>query len=186
MTMTGLDDTQLAGRLAEDLDRSFPALVETMQHGVFSGAVRFTKNRHDAEDVTQETFVRAYRALSGYDTERIRSLRVRPWVWTIALNLCRNLARSKARKPESSLTIEPTADDDPAAAAVVAAEDAQWRHRLGRLSEAQRTAVVLRHVVGLSYEEIAETTGRKVGTVKADVHRGLERLRKLLLSEEVT
>jgi len=186
MTTIDLDETQLALRLADDLDESFPDLVRTMQNGVFSAAIRFTRNRHDAEDVTQETFVRAYRALSDYDSERIRAIRIRPWVWTIALNLCRNLARTKTRKPESSLDVDPGATDDPAAAAVASAQDIEWRRRLEKLTEAQRTAVVLRHVVGMPYEEIAETTGRKVGTVKADVHRGIERLRRLLVSEEVT
>jgi RNA polymerase sigma-70 factor (ECF subfamily) len=186
MTTIALDETQLAERLADDLDGSFPDLVVTMQDGVFSGAIRFTRNRHDAEDVTQETFVRAYRALRGYDTDRIRWLRIRSWVWTIALNLCRNLARTKARKPESLLESDPHAGDDPEAAAVAAAQDVEWRRRLETLTDAQRTAVVLRHVVGLPYDEIAETTGRKVGTVKADVHRGVERLRRLLVAEEVT
>lgn len=186
MTTIGLDETQLARSLAEDLDGSFPDLVRTMQNGVFSGAIRFTRNRHDAEDVTQETFVRAYRALSDYEPERIRGIKIRPWVWTITLNLCRNLARTRTRKPESPLDVDPSATDDPESAAIAMAQDVEWRKRLEKLTDAQRTAVVLRHVVGLPYAEIAEALDRNVGTVKADVHRGVERLRRLLNSEEVT
>jgi RNA polymerase sigma-70 factor (ECF subfamily) len=59
----------------------------------------------------------------------------------------------------------------------------EWRDRLARLSPRQRDAIVLRHVVGLSYEEIGDVLDRPPGTVKSDVHRGLARLREILASE---
>jgi RNA polymerase sigma-70 factor (ECF subfamily) len=175
---------QLPRKLAADRDGAFPDLVRCLQDGVYSGALQFTRNRHDAEDVTQETFVRAYRALGTYDTERIRKLQLRPWVWTIALNLCRNKARSTARRPEDPL-LDDRVDtrEDPAAMAVEKAGLEEWRQRLAALPGAQRTAVVLHHVVGLAHAEIAASTGRPESTTRSDVRRGLARLRTMIEEE---
>lgn len=175
---------QLPNRLAADRNGAFPDLVRNLQDGVYSGALQFTRNRQDAEDVTQETFVRAYRALGSYDTDRIRHLQLRPWVWTIALNLCRNRARGAARRPESPL-IGDRADTsaDPATEVVEHVDLAAWKHRLAALSGPQRTAVVLHHVVGLPYSEIEETTGRTESTTRSDVRRGLARLRTMIEKE---
>lgn len=176
----------LSNRLARDLDGSFPDMVRLLQGGIFSGALQMTRNRQEAEDITQETFIRAYRALRDYDRDRIKSLQVRAWVWTIAVNLCRNLARSRSRHPVQAVAAIDGSDPvaGPEEVAVQRSMLEIWSRRLGELSEAQRTAVVLRHVVGLNYSEIAEVTGRPAGTAKADVHRGLEQLRRQLAKEE--
>jgi len=176
----------LPQQLASNRDRAFPDLVRAMQDGVYSGVLQFTRNRHDAEDVAQETFVRVYRALDGYDADRIRSLQLRPWVWTIALNLCRNRARTVARHPEAPLTTDRVDTHiDAASEAVDTVSLEEWRHRLAALSAPQRTAVVLHHVVGLPYAEIAASTGRTESTTRSDVRRGLARLRTLI-EEEAT
>ena len=181
MTVT-LD--RLPQRLASDRDGAFPDLVRIMQDGVFSGVLQFTRNRHDAEDVTQETFVRAYRALGTYQYERILGLQLGPWIWTIALNLCRNRARTIARRPETPLLADYTATfEDAATEAVENANLEEWRHRLAALPEAQRTAVVLHHVVGLPYAEVAASTGRAENTARSDVKRGLARLRAVIQEE---
>lgn len=169
--------TPLADRLAEDLDAAFPDLVAEVRDDLWSGLRRLHPN--DAEDLAQEALIRAYRALSGYDPSRIRDLRVRGWVWTIALNLGRNHARDRARRP-TPVTLEDrhgVSDPDPP-------DSAAWDRRLGRLPAAQRRAVVLRHVVGLGYEDIACALERPIGTVKADVHRGLARLRTIIEEED--
>jgi RNA polymerase sigma factor (sigma-70 family) len=176
--------THLTNRLAVDRDGAYPDLVKTLQDGVFSGALQLTRNRQDAEDVTQETFVRAYRALGSYGEDRIRDLQVRPWVWTIALNVCRNRARTVKRHPESALVddhLDRTTDTAEEAAANVDLE--VWRQRLAGLNGPQRTGVVLHHVVGLPHAEIAESTGRSESTVRSDVRRGLARLRTMLEEE---
>src|SRR5690606_37902872 len=122
-------------------------------------------DHQEAEDLTQEALIRAYRALCGYDRERILVLRLEPWIWTIALNLGRNHLRDRAKRPTVAPEIDVvTNDPDPV-------DTAEWDRRLGRLSGPQRVAVVLRHVVGLGIAEISESTGRPVGTVKADIHR---------------
>jgi len=176
----------LAADLAADRVGAFPRLVAALQDGVYSGALRLTGSRPDAEEVVQEAFIRAYRALGRYPAEQVAALHLQEWMWSIAANLCRNQARSRRRRP----TGEPPAADllpDPAPGPEQQAVAASERERLAahgaRLPWAQREAVVLRHVAGLSYAEAAAALGRPAGTVKSDVHRGLQRLR-LSLEEE--
>jgi RNA polymerase sigma-70 factor (ECF subfamily) len=181
-------DGALKRRLAGDLDRHFPALVNEMQGVVYNGARRWLRGRQDAEDVTQEAFVRAYQALQGYPPQRILDLHLRPWLFTITLNLCRNHARTRSRRPQQAaleMTREVPSATEVEKDAVEAVVIDEWRDRLSQLSPRQRDAVVLRHVVGLSYTEIGEVLGCPAGTAKSDVSRGLGRLRTLLLSEEL-
>lgn len=168
--------TELPNRLAEDLDEAFPDLVRVMADDLVSGLSRL--HGHDGEDLAQEALIRAYDALTGYDARRIRDLRLRGWMWTIALNLGRNHARARARRPTPVELHDRHATEDPEPA-----DTAAWDRRLSALSPVQRRAVVLRHVVGLSTGEIAQATGRAEGTVKSDVSRGLERLRTILEEE---
>ena len=97
-------DDALTARLAEDLDGTFEALVGAHQDRLYTIAHRFLGNGHDAEEVTQDALVRAYRALAGYDDARIQALRLRPWLATIVLNLCRNRADSIAFDAERPVT----------------------------------------------------------------------------------
>jgi RNA polymerase sigma-70 factor (ECF subfamily) len=176
----------LPAALAADRDAAFPHLVRALIDGIYSGALRLTGSRADAEDVTQEAFLRAYRALGAYPAERIRDLRLREWVWTIAANLCRNRDRSRRRHPEDALPADAAVADPapgPEAHALASAGDERLAALLVRLPSAQRAAVVLRHVSGLPYAEVASALGRPVGTVKADVHRGLQQLHAALEEE---
>lgn len=174
----------LTKRLAEDVDAAFPALVLEYQNGLYSG-IRSYVGAADAEDVAQETFIRAHRALHAYDAERVMELALRPWLWTIALNLCRNWFRTKSRRPSTQqLSFDRMDTTDVESEVVEVANLDAWRARLERLNPAQREAVVLRHVVGLSYREISAATGRPEGTAKADVSRGLTALRRILEEEE--
>jgi RNA polymerase sigma-70 factor (ECF subfamily) len=167
----------LASSLSTNLDTAFPQLVDVMGSKLYWGLRRMCGDHQEAEDLTQEAFIRAYRALDGYDRKRVRELKLAPWMWTIALNLGRNHVRDRARRPTPA-EIEDIGDLDPEPADSVA-----WDHRFAVLTEHQKTSVVLRHVVGLSIGEIAEVTGRPEGTVKSDIHRGLERLRQAMESE---
>lgn len=176
--MTKPDLSTLAHDLASDLDGAFATYVRATADGIYGGSLRMLGDREEAEDVMQEAYARAYHALSGYPETRIRALRLRGWTWTIAANLCRNRLRSRARKPTSSLEstdVEATdaATDESALSGIGEA----LRSALLELPFAQRAAVVLRHVVDLPYDEVAEALKRPVGTIKSDVHRGLARLR---------
>lgn len=179
-TRSGDDD--LTERLATDLDDGFESLVGVHADRLFSIALRVLGNRADAEEAAQDAFVRAYRALEGYEPERIRALRLRAWLATIVVNVCRNRTRVR-RVATTQLAFEPGAEP---AADPLARRDLRdtWAALLARLPPAQRTAIVLRHVDGLSYAEMAEALGRPEGTLKAQVHRGLAALREAILAIE--
>jgi RNA polymerase sigma-70 factor (ECF subfamily) len=164
--------------LVSDLDDGFTMLVRTYQPGIYSGAFRLTRSREDAQEVAQDTFLRAYTALGKYNDERIRSLQIRPWLWTIAVNLCRT--RAKRTRPTLPLPPDEILGGEPDRHF----DDTVWSERLGGLSDPQRTAVILRHVADLPVTEIAEITGRPLGTTKTDISRGLTRLRTMIQAEE--
>jgi RNA polymerase sigma-70 factor (ECF subfamily) len=179
------DDLPL--RLGQDVEEAFPDVVAAYQDAVFATALRVSGRREDAADIAAETFLRAYAALRGYPPERIGQLNIRPWLLTIALNLLRNEARAASRRP-ARLALEAWA---PVADGQEGPEEQAQRHdgqaRLGglltELSDAQRVAVVLRHVVGLPYAEMALVLGCPEGTAKSHVARGLQRLRDLIPEE---
>ncbi len=183
--MTRPDLHAVAGELAVDLDGAFPTYVRATADGIYGGSLRMLGDRSDAEDVVQDTYARAYSALKGYSQERIRDLKVSGWTWTIAANLCRNRLRSRSRRPTAPLgrRDQPTGDPGPEEAALSEIGSA-LQAALLELPFPQRAAVVMRHVLDLSYEEVAAALDRPVGTVKADVHRGLARLRNEYPEEE--
>jgi RNA polymerase sigma-70 factor (ECF subfamily) len=185
-------DVALAARLATDLDRAFPALVDAHAGRLYTIAHRFLGVPSDAEEVAQDALVRAHRALADYDRDRIRALRLRPWLATITINLARNRRRRQAdRRPATSIEplvaagLEPR--QAPGESPPAIAERREERRRLAdalvALPPAARAAVVLRHVDGLSVSETAAALGRPEGTVKAQVHRGLAQLRRHLAPE---
>ncbi|MEO8273318.1 MAG: RNA polymerase sigma factor [Chloroflexota bacterium] len=182
-------DAALAHRLARDVDAAFPALVAEHSDRLYTIALRLLGDRRDAEEVAQDALVRAFRAMHGYPRERIAALRLRPWLASIAVNLARNRRRRHDdRQPPGSL--EPMLDagfDPPTDARSAPSTSADRRETqrelaaaLLQLTPVVRTAIVLRHVDGLSVAEVAETLGRPEGTVKAQVHRGLRELRAIL------
>jgi RNA polymerase sigma-70 factor (ECF subfamily) len=188
-------DSRLIAELARDLDGAFEELVLTHQDRCYSIALRMLGDPGAAEEAAQDAFVRAYRALAGYEPARIRDLRLRAWLATIVLNLCRTrLARRRAagRQPLSldlpdSTLPEPAATDASTSPSTVAdrhAERERWASLLATIPPAYRAAVVLRHVDGLSYPELAIALDRPEGTVKAQVHRGLAMLRTALESTD--
>jgi RNA polymerase sigma-70 factor, ECF subfamily len=179
-------DSTLLDALADDLDGSFESLVLIHQDRLYSIALRVLGDPRDAEEAAQDAFVRAYRALAGYEQARIRELRLRPWLATIVLNLCRSrLTRRRPSAAAMSLDLalpgglEPRTDEarGPAAVTATRAGARDWADLLLTLPPAYRSAVVLRHVDGLTYPELAIALDRPEGTVKAQVHRGLALLR---------
>lgn len=187
-----MDDIELAHRLSRELDRAFETLVRTHMDRCHAIALRLTGNPHDAEEVTQDALVRAYRALASYDTDRIRDLRLRPWLATIVLNLCRNRARRRTvpsipLAPLVDAGLEPIADEttNPAGLALGRAQRERLATHLAALPERYRVPVILRHVDDLSYPELAEVLGRPEGTLKSQVHRGLALLRVAMAGTEL-
>ncbi|MDQ3554354.1 MAG: sigma-70 family RNA polymerase sigma factor [Chloroflexota bacterium] len=166
---------------------AFPTLVAHHRDLVYGVARRWTPDREDAEDITQETFIRAYRALLGYPPARREALRIRGWLASITVNLARNRARS--RRPESTdlaSVPEPPDEHDAGPERSVERREAsqRWSRLLATLPANQRMAVELRHVEAFSYPEIAEALARPLGTIKSDVHRGVARLRRAYEADE--
>jgi RNA polymerase sigma factor (sigma-70 family) len=161
----------------EGLERVFERMVREHQHKVFAVGFALTGNRHDAEEVAQDTFMRAYRALATYPPERIRELKQKPWLHRIAVNVFRNRARGAKPRTAELNGSESDSAPGPESRALQHAEMDDLACRLASLPPRFREAVVLRHVHEMSYEEVAEALDQPVGTVKSNVHRGLKLLR---------
>ncbi len=177
----GPDDALVGKALAGDT-AAFRVLVDRHRTRVVNLAYRMLGDRQGAEDVAQDVFLRAYRALGTY---RPGGSFVR-WLLAIASNRCIDELR---RRPFVATTGQEAWETharaalpqgEPAAAYQRREVQARVHGALGELPHAQRLAVVLVHLQGLSYEEAAEIMRRPVGTVKSHVHRARARLRKLL------
>jgi RNA polymerase sigma-70 factor (ECF subfamily) len=191
------DPTTLTAALSGDLDGHFETLVRAYGDRLYAFALRLTGSPPDAEEIAQDAFVRAYHALQGYEPKRIRDLALRPWLFQIALNVTRNRVRGKRPRlvsldaanddDDAIRSLEPHADerDGPEAVAVRLDQGAELAALVAALPGRYRAAVVLRHVEGFSYVEIGETLAQPVGTVKANVHRGIRLLREALERSEL-
>jgi RNA polymerase sigma-70 factor (ECF subfamily) len=155
-------------------------IVDQHSARVFRLAYRLTGNRHDAEDLTQEVFVRVFRSLSTYTPGTFEG-----WLHRITTNLFLDQARRKQRIRFDGLTDDRTerlTSDAPTPDAAYADQrfDDDVERALATLPPDFRAAVVLCDVEGLSYEEIAEILGAKLGTVRSRIHRGRTLLRSAL------
>jgi RNA polymerase sigma factor (sigma-70 family) len=161
----------------EGTDRVFERLVRDHQDRIFALSLALTGNRHDAEEVAQDTFLRAYRALEKYSPDRIRELKQRAWLHRIAVNVVRNRVRGAKPRLVELNGSEPDTRTGPEEDAMRRMELDELACRVAALPARYREAIVLRHVQEMSYAEVAQTLGQPVGTVKANVHRGLKLLR---------
>jgi len=189
-----MDEATLLAALSDDLDLAFEGLVRARQDRLYSTALRILGDPTEAEDAAQDAFIRAYRALGGWDAERIAALRLDAWLATIVVNAARTRARRRATTGgRASLTFLDELDHPSGTSAETPhgrldrrqAVEA-WANRLLALPERYRAPIVLRHVDGLGYDEIAVALERPEGTVKAQVHRGLALLRAALDAESRT
>lgn len=157
-------------------DDSFEAEVLPQLRALYGVAYRLTRNSHDAEDLVQETLLRAYRA---FDTYR-PGTNVRAWLFTILHRLRTDALRRRGRSPD---TVELLGDGPPVAPrheAVLTSGGEVVARALEAVPEVFRTAVLLRDVEGFSYAEIAGVLGVPVGTVMSRIHRGRALLRRAL------
>ncbi|MFE0426768.1 RNA polymerase sigma factor SigE [Streptomyces sp. NPDC058953] len=159
---------------------SWEEIVSTHSGRVYRLAYRLTGNQHDAEDLTQEVFVRVFRSLSTYTPGTFEG-----WLHRITTNLFLDMVRRKQRIRFDSLgddAAERLASREPSPQQVFNDThfDADVQQALDTLAPEFRAAVVLCDIEGLSYEEIAATLGVKLGTVRSRIHRGRSHLRKAL------
>lgn len=169
-----------AERPVADPALDWESIVERHSDRVFRLALRLTGNRHDAEDLTQEVFVRVFRSLHTYQPGTFEG-----WLHRITTNLFLDQARRRQRIRFDALSDERAARIQSALAGPDAAYadrtfDDDVESALAALPPEFRAAVVLCDIEGLTYEEIAEILGAKLGTVRSRIHRGRSMLRAAL------
>lgn len=163
--------------------QAFANLVARYQRQVYNLAYRMLGGAEDAEDATQETFLRAYTALASFEMGRKFS----SWLLSIASNLCIDILRRRryawmSLDDVSFRLVSPL--EEPAGAFLRREESGQVQHLLQRLPEKYRLVVVLRYWYDLPYEEIAATAGLSLNTVKTRLHRARLMLARALQEEE--
>ena len=163
---------------------AFAELVRRYERPLFNFILRSVHSRALAEELFQETFLRALRAMPGFRTAAPNAS-VRAWLYRIAVNLCRDEVRSKHFQAAHALAQElgddlPHGGPNPEAAAEVEQRARAVRDAVQALSEVQREAVVLFHYQGLTYPEIADALGVPLGTVKSRMHAALVALGRAL------
>ena len=178
-----VEETPLSGTAAFDAGEgampTWSELVQEHADSVYRLAYRLSGNQHDAEDLTQETFMRVFRSLKHYQPGTFEG-----WLHRITTNLFLDMVRRRAKIRMEALPEDyervPGTDMTPEEAYNVANLDPALQRALDGLAPDFRVAVVLCDVVGMTYEEIGETLGVKMGTVRSRIHRGRAQLRESL------
>ena len=175
----GADPPGLLARLRAGDPRAFEELVIAYQHRVFGVALRMLCSRAEAEEIAQEVFLRAHRAIADFRGDA----RLGTWLYAIASRLCLNRLASPDRRVargDDVLVDVPASTPDAAAAAERAELDAALRAAIAELPDERRLVLVLRDVEGLSYEQIAEALALDLGTVRSRLHRARMQLKEKL------
>lgn len=164
---------------------SWGELVAEHADSVYRLAFRLSGNQHDAEDLTQDAFMRVFRSIDKYQPGTFEG-----WLHRITTNLFLDMVRHRSRISMEALPEDyervPGTDMTPEQAYSVANLDPALQEALDELAPDFRVAVVLCDVVGMTYDEIADTLGVKMGTVRSRIHRGRSQLRASLEAKAET
>lgn len=185
--MTKEEDLGLIERAKKGDESAFRVLLRKYERSVFTICLRMVRNREEAEDLAQESFVKVFSMLERYNPTFAFS----SWLFKITSNLCIDSLRKRRIKgvpmdePVQSDAGEyvrqyESDEDDPETAAIKKERAGYLMQAIDNLPPHYKLMVLLRHQEGLSYEEIAATVGVPLGTVKARIHRARQMLRKLL------
>ena len=163
------------------LDREFSELYRTHLRDVYSYAYYRVGNHHDAEDLTEQTFLQAYRHYERAVSES-HGRPLRPWLIRIAHNLAANLYRDRSRKPQTPI------EDPEALRTTHTTEDlVEGRDELARILEGvkelpddRREALIMRFALGMDNREIARAMGRTDGATKVLLHRAIKQLEEIV------
>jgi RNA polymerase sigma-70 factor (ECF subfamily) len=187
MEQSGEQSSDLLDLLATDLNRYFQQLVLSSQQRLYAFALRQAGSPQDAEDIVQEAFIRAYHALADYPAERIRAMKLMPWLYKITLHVFYRHRSGASRlqcmpldTSEESAFLE-IADDEreqPEQALEEREEMRELEAMISHLPEQYRVTISCYYFAELSYREIADLLHQPIGTVKSNVHRATLLLRK--------
>lgn len=153
-------------------------IVSRYKEAVFALTLGILRNYADAEDATQDAFIRAYENLRKYDLSRKFST----WLFTVAANVAKNAARKRRREKDPPL---PEMDGDPAEEVHEDIRMAEVRKAVDELPETYRAPLILYYWHGLPLEEIGQVLGLPVGTVKTRLHRARAMIRAKLVERGV-
>jgi RNA polymerase sigma-70 factor (ECF subfamily) len=158
---------------------AFDRLVLRYQRDVYRLCYRYVNNHEDANDLAQEVFLKAWRAIGRFRGDSAFST----WLYRIAVNACLNFRA--VRRPKTQELPEGLADGRPGPVAELEAEDAARRVRaaVGQLPDRQRATLILKVFHDLTHQEVASVLGSTVGTVKANLFHALSNLRKRMAAE---
>ena len=188
--MTNEQEQAYIRRVLHGDANAFEPLVREHEKNVYNLALRTLGNAQDAEDVTQEAFLKAYRSLASFRGESKFSV----WLYRIVTNLCLDALRAGKRRAAQSLTVESENGEDEE----LSVPDERFspehlldrkltreavQRGLGQLSDEARQILLLREIQGMSYDEIAETLSLDLGTVKSRIFRARKRLCAFLLQD---
>jgi RNA polymerase sigma-70 factor (ECF subfamily) len=167
-----------------ELDRAFTDLYRTHLRDVYSYAYYKVGNHHDAEDLTEQAFLQAYRHFERARRES-NGRPLRPWLIRIAHNLASNYYRDRARRPESNIdAVEPPAHPHETERVVEGREELrEVIARLDDLPDDRREALIMRFALGMDNREIARALGRSDGATKVLIHRAIKQLEELMSDE---
>jgi RNA polymerase sigma-70 factor (ECF subfamily) len=167
-----------------DLDLAFEELYRTHLRDVYSYAYYRVGNHHDAEDLTEQAFLQAYRHFERARRES-NGRPLRPWLIRIAHNLASNYHRDRARRPEAALdAVEPPSHPHATERVVEGREELrEVIARLDELPDDRREALIMRFALGMSNREIARALGRTDGATKVLIHRAIKQLEQSMSSE---
>ncbi len=184
-TDEGSDDAVAAAPVSKaELDRAFEQLYRDHLRDVYSYSYYRVGNHHDAEDLTEQAFLQAYRHFERARRES-DGRPLRPWLIRIAHNLASNYHRDRARKPTAALdAVEPPAHPHETERVVEGREELrEVIEKLDELPDDRREALIMRFALGMSNREIARALGRTDGATKVLIHRAIKQLEELIVHE---
>lgn len=187
MEASSQTDQQLVQRVQKGDKRAFDMLVIKYQHKIMALVSRYVRDSAEVQDVTQEAFIKAYRALPKFRGDA----QFYTWLYRIAINTAKNYLMARSRRPPGSDIDIQDAENFESATSLKDIENPEnqlfgeelrevVQRALGQLPEDLRTAVTLREFDGLSYEEIADVMDCPVGTVRSRIFRAREAIDKQL------